>query len=119
MDYTEHLKLVEQVVERDIIGNIDKKTSITTPAIVIKTENKVKKRTIELIRNSLRVNDGSHHLYIDMEGKMGKIGSIDLNIDNIFILKNLLNRFEVKFTEVTDSEKREIKYTDFIDTIKL
>lgn len=120
MDYNNHMAIVEENLKQEEIDNIIRKNQINIPAIIIFTEKKVQKRTIELIKNSLKVKGGTHSLYISIDNKLGKLGDIDLNIDNIFILSNILKRFNTIFKEIRgEGKENELYYENLIHTIKI
>ena len=90
---------------------------IKYPGVVVRINSNIAAVTFNVLKNSVDLTQGDHMLYIELEGKLIKIGKIQLNIDNIFKIKRILS--SAQFFEITEEGTKYIDLKDLINTIIL
>jgi len=119
--YDAHIKVGEQNIDNEVYEDTMLKGKLSYPAIKITTVSQISKHSYHAIKNSFDLKNGSHFLYVSVNGKLVCIGKIDLNIANIHRLENLLRRLKpvIAVKENEESDYREVKSSELVNTIEL
>lgn len=124
-----HMRILEQSVQEDKFKGIFETSAFQEPAIVMSFNNMPAKAYFNMLVNSLKIRkdegdikDSENYLYLHLksEGKKGlKIGLVEKNLDTVYLMEELLNRFRVDLIEISNSQVKELSYQNYITTMTL
>lgn len=116
-----HVRIGEQNIDKNYFDEITLKGRFKLPALKISTEKAMTVHLMNALKNSIKLKEGTHHLYIEIGDKIRFIGKLDLNIDTVYKIENIFKRkgLTLGLLEEGDEDYRNIKYTDLIHTIRI
>jgi hypothetical protein len=117
-----HIKLFNETVNKEKFEGIYITGNFEEPALILSMDRMPPKEGINIFKNSVDLKaDGDLYVYfyINSSKKGFKVGMIDKDVDQIFLLEEILKRYELKIMLIEDGKKEWVTYNHFITTMKL
>lgn len=115
-----HLKIFNETVNKEAFEGIHVKGEFEEPALVFSLDRFPSTPVANMMKNVMsREEDDDYNLYIYSRGAENGIkwGKINADIDKIYLLEELLSRYELELVEIKDNNKKKLELNDFITTI--
>ena len=124
-----HMRILEQSVFEDEFKGIFEHSSFEEPAIVMSFKKMPSKTYFNMLVNTLKIRrdegdikEDENYLYLHLKSEGGKglkIGLVRKHLDNVFLMEELLKRFNVDLLEINNGSVKKLEYLNYITTMEL
>lgn len=123
-----HMRILDQSVQNEKFEGIFEGGTFKEPAVVMSFKKMPNKNYFNMLVNSLKIGkeedwiEGKVYLYFYLKGTAETglmLGTMDKTLDNIYLIEELLRRFEVDLVELNEGKISDLNYLNYIENMKL
>lgn len=123
-----HMRILDQSVQNEKFDGIFEGGIFREPAVVMSFKKMPNKNYFNMLVNSLKIQkeddwvDGKVYLYFYLKGETQTglmLGIMDKTLDNIYLIEELLKRFNVDLIEMDNGVVKELDYLNYIEKMEL